>query len=108
MLIQMSFDDLVKQAPMTIEHYLRSVVVSVDAVFGKNYSRSNPAFIASLIHTCAMDFNTSSTGKIIEHVGGHITDALREGHVPARTLVAALPELLASLGKSSETTGGTD
>lgn len=60
-------DTLMRQAPTTVELYLKEVIEMVDVNFGKGYARANPALVASLVETCAKDYSTAMLSACIQN-----------------------------------------
>lgn len=71
----MDADNLMRQAPMTAELYLRNAVASIDQVFGVGYAKANPAVVAAFLQTCAMDFATVMGSNAVDR----LTDAISTG-----------------------------
>lgn len=57
---------MVKQAPMTVDTYLREAVERIDGVFGDGYAKSHPELVAAFIAACVEDFSTAATVKLAE------------------------------------------
>ena len=63
-----------RQAPMTVDLYLRSAIECVDGALGEGYAHKHPELVAAFVQACAADFNTASISYSLQGM----RDSLRE------------------------------
>lgn len=68
-------DTLMRQAPMTVDLYLRKAVESIDEVFGAGYAKANPAVVAAFMQACSWDFATTMGSNSVDR----LADAINAG-----------------------------
>lgn len=83
--VSLSADELMRQAPLTIEYHLPYIIDMLDKQFGKDYAKNNPELVGTLIHTCVYDTVTalliSCLEDGLENIAGGIvaiSDELRD------------------------------
>ena len=63
---------LLRQAPMTAEHYMLEAADSIDRRFGRGYAEKHPELIAAFMQTSAIDFATATLSFAINDLGDRI------------------------------------
>ena len=76
MLIEPSFNALLRQAHMTANDYFLHAVAKIDREFGDGYACDHPELVAACMRVAADDFNQSSRLKVTEYVAGEVIDAI--------------------------------
>lgn len=74
--IKLSSNDLVLQAPTTVQMYLQHARRDINEAFGdEDYAYGHPELVAAYIKACSMDFDTSMrTAKLQD-----LTECLANG-----------------------------
>ncbi len=72
-----SFDELLRQAPMTAGDYMRNAIDSIDSRFGDGFSAKHPELVGAFMQTAAQDYHTAI-----------IAQQIREGLLEAGTTVS--------------------
>ena len=68
-------DTLMRQAPMTVDLYLRKAVESIDEVFGAGYAKAHPEVVAAFMQACSWDFATTMGSNSVDR----LADAINAG-----------------------------
>jgi hypothetical protein len=63
--IEADFDQLMRQAPETVEIYLFEAQTKIDKVFGAGYAKEHPELVGAFIQAASVDFQASSISKVI-------------------------------------------
>ena len=63
-----SAHDLMKQAWMTADDYLRNARRCIDEQMGEGYADQHPELIAAFMQTCAQDFHTAMMKAALETI----------------------------------------
>jgi hypothetical protein len=75
-----SADELMKQAPWTMDLYLTEGIARIDRLLGEGYAKKNPDLLAAFMRGCTVDFATAmlsrALGDDIANVLGDIVGAL--------------------------------
>ena len=66
--------ELMRQAPMTADVYLRAAVRCIDDVLGKGYAAQHPELIGAFMQTAAVDLGASVVARALESVVSAIVD----------------------------------
>ena len=61
---QASWDELMQQASMTADAYLRVAKQRIDAAFGRGYAAKHPDLVAAFMATAARDFQTAAIARL--------------------------------------------
>ena len=69
---KLTADDLMVQAPDTVNFYLRLAIEHIEDNFGEGYAKEHPELLAGFIQACAADFHTGIQAKSL----GAISDAI--------------------------------
>jgi hypothetical protein len=69
---------LLRQAPMTANEYLMSVVDHIDQQLGNGYAKQHPELIAAFMQTSAIDLGTAVIARAIESLSDRLVGALNE------------------------------
>ncbi len=59
------YDTLMRQAPMTIEEYMRDCKRILDDEFGDGFAKNNPELLGRMVQACATDYGASCIGQKI-------------------------------------------
>lgn len=62
--ITASFEELLKQASMTAEDYMRKAVTAIDQLMGDGYAEKNPSLIIAFMQIADNDYRHSATMKM--------------------------------------------
>jgi hypothetical protein len=76
--IELSADDLMRQAKMTAHDYLLAAINDIDETLGQGTARKHPELIAAYIQTAAMDFAGGIIAQQIRAGLDHIAEVLEE------------------------------
>lgn len=60
-----SFDTLLRQAPMTAETYLENAIDWLDRRYGAGFALRNPVLIGIYVDACVRDFHTATISKLV-------------------------------------------
>lgn len=63
-----SYDTAMRQAPDTINFYLRNAVEMIDDEFGEGYAKKNPDLVASLVKQQFEDFKNCGLTKVLYEI----------------------------------------
>lgn len=74
--ITADFDQLMEQAPETVELYMFAAVAKIDKVFGAGYAKQHPELVGAFIQAAAIDYKASSDGKVIGEALNDIAESL--------------------------------
>jgi len=61
-----SNETLMRQAPMTIDEYLRDAVTRIDSIFGDGYAKNHPELTGDFITACATDYHSGVMTRACE------------------------------------------
>lgn len=59
------FGDLLRQAPLTADQYMRHAAHLIDEQFGEGYAKKHPELVAAFMRVCAADFNSTTLAKAL-------------------------------------------
>ncbi len=68
-------DERMRQGADTADVWLRSVVRSIDEVFGDGHARANPELVAAMLAASASDFRTTMLTASVDR----LADAIHSG-----------------------------
>ena len=57
--------ELMEQASMTADAYLRQAIERIDSHLGKGYAAQHPELIGAFMQTAAIDFGAATLSKVI-------------------------------------------
>jgi len=72
------FNTLMRQAPMTAQHYFLCAIENIDKEFGDGYAQEHPALLGAYIQTAALDYQAGVISATIQTIGADICTALGE------------------------------
>jgi len=68
--MELSAEDLMRQAGMTADTYLRDAVKSISSVFGEEYPYEHPELVGQFMRVAVMDYAAVSAQDSAEHTAG--------------------------------------
>lgn len=63
---KLSAQDLMNQAPWTVDEYLRGAVKYIDKTFGEGYAKNHPELVSAFILACVKDFSATMMANGID------------------------------------------
>jgi hypothetical protein len=60
------YDELHRQASMTVYDHLVAAVESIDRILGEGYAERNPVLVAAFIQACSVDFVSAAAQKTLQ------------------------------------------
>ena len=70
--MKIDYDNLMRQAPGTVEVYMQHTVIAIDRQFGGGYANDHPELVASFIHDATIDFATGAIGGVLENISNSL------------------------------------
>jgi hypothetical protein len=74
-------DNLMRQAPMTVNNYLNEVVKMLDEKFGEGYASKNMYLVGKLTECCCRDYEATLYAKRVQGIDeaiGYLADKLND------------------------------
>lgn len=62
---EVSWDTLLRQAPMTTEFYMAAAIDWLDERYGKGFAVKNPQLVGIFVEGCSRDFHNSTISKLV-------------------------------------------
>ena len=75
---KLTADDLMVQAPDTVNFYLRLAIEHIEDNFGEGYAKEHPELLAGFIQACAADFHTGIQAREISDAIIAVAEPLNE------------------------------
>ena len=102
--ITASFEELMRQGPMTAQVYFNDCLKIVDGTFGEGYSKKNPAVLAACIQASAMDCTMGTLAQQLRRGLDRIADHLEGGSTSriAEVLEENLPDIVRAINDIPE------
>lgn len=72
--ITANIENLMKQAPMTVDVYLSSAKESIDTTFGDGYSAQHPELVSAYLQACSTDLATACIASCLQEIADACAD----------------------------------
>tara|TARA_Y100001951_G_scaffold91492_1_gene85517 strand:- start:114 stop:416 length:303 start_codon:yes stop_codon:yes gene_type:complete len=92
---ELTAGDLMRQAPDTIDFYLRKGIDYIDNHLGEGYAKEHPELLAGFIQACTTDFHTGIQAKSFED----LDDTIMRVELELNELVGIAGEILRKDGE---------
>mgnify|MGYP006346391305 CR=1 FL=1 len=111
MRIDLSPDQLMRQAASTAEFYMGRAVERIDAQFGEGFAKANPPLVAAFMRTAGEDFKGSMLTNSLWELGSFLSFLGSEVEAASERQAAAIQSLAnavypANVFPSSDAIGG--
>ena len=87
---RLTANDLMVEAPDTVNFYLRRAIEHIEDSFGEGYAKEHPELLAGFIQACATEFHTAIEAKSV----GEIKDGIMQVELELNELVGMTRGLL--------------
>ena len=75
---RLTANDLMAEAPDTVNFYLRRAIEHIEDSFGEGYAKEHPELLAGFIQACAIELHTAIEAKEISDAITAVAEQLNE------------------------------